>query len=66
MKANVIVALNLSGARRSANYRADPDRSIQRYYTAFEQARRHRALSQPDVSTLGVATPLVKWALLHS
>ena len=53
-------------ARRAANYRADPDRAIQRYYTAFEQARRHRTLSNPNTSTLGVMTPLVKWAALHS
>ena len=53
-------------ARRAATNRADPDRAIQRYYTAFEQARRHRALSQPDASPLAVAAPLVKWAMLHS
>ena len=53
-------------ARRSAMNRTDPDRAIQRYYTAFEQARRHRALSQPDASTVGVAKPLVRWGLMHS
>ena len=53
-------------ARRSAMNRADPDRAIQRYYTAFEQARRHRVLSRPDTSTLGMVTPIVKWAMLHS
>ena len=53
-------------ARRSAMTRTDPDRVIQRYYTAFEQARRHRSLSKPDTSTLGLVSPLVKWGLLHS
>ncbi len=53
-------------ARRSAENRADPDRIIQRYYTAFEQARRHRALCQPSTSTYSLTSPLVKWAVMHT
>ena len=53
-------------ARRSATNRTDPDRAIQRYYTAFEQARRHRALSKPNTSTIGTVGPLAKWGLLHT
>ena len=53
-------------ARRSAMHRSDPGRTVERYYTAFEQARRHRALSRPDASTVGLTVPLVKWAMLHS
>ena len=53
-------------ARRSAQNRADPDRVIQRYYTAFEQARRHRALCRPDTSKIGLMKPLAKWVMFHS
>lgn len=53
-------------AQRSAVNRTDPDRVIQRYYTAFEQARRHRSLCQPDTSQVALTAPLVKWAMLHS
>jgi glycosyltransferase involved in cell wall biosynthesis len=53
-------------AQRSARLRSDPARCVDRYYQAFEQARRHRALSNPDQSTWGRTMPLVRWMATHA
>ncbi|MEM6861873.1 MAG: glycosyltransferase, partial [Myxococcota bacterium] len=53
-------------ARSSALARTDRQAHIDRYYRAFEQARRHRALSKPDLSTLGRWKPIVRWTALHA
>ncbi len=53
-------------AQRSARLRSDPDRCLERYYAAFRQARRHRALSKPDTSRLGQLLPLVRWTATHA
>jgi glycosyltransferase involved in cell wall biosynthesis len=52
-------------ARRNATKRSDPDRVVQRYYAAFEQARRHRALCRPDASALARARLLARWTGIH-
>lgn len=52
-------------ARRNATKRSDPDRVVQRYYSAFEQARRHRALCRPDASALARARLLARWTGIH-
>lgn len=53
-------------ARRSAQTRSDPERTVQRYYAAFEQARRHRALCRPDASKLAQARLLARWTGIHA
>jgi 1,2-diacylglycerol 3-alpha-glucosyltransferase len=53
-------------ARASALARTDRQAYIDRYYTAFEQARRHRDLSKPDLSTLGRWKPIARWTALHA
>jgi len=52
-------------AQRNAQQRSDPERTIQRYYAAFEQARRHRALCQPDAGALAQARLLARWTSIH-
>lgn len=53
-------------AQRSARQRTDPERCIQRYYTAFEQARRHRALCRPDQTALKQAGGFLRWSAIHA
>ena len=53
-------------AERSARLRTDPDRCIQRYYTAFEQARRHRALCRPDQTLVRQARGFLRWTAIHA
>lgn len=53
-------------AHRSASLRASPERFVQRYYAAFEQARRHRGLCRPDADTLAAVKPIARWLAVHS
>lgn len=53
-------------ARRNASKRSEPERVVQRYYAAFEQARRHRALCRPDASALAQAKLFARWTGIHS
>lgn len=53
-------------ARASARRRVDPERVIAMYYSAFEQARRHRSQAQVDPSVLERVQPLARWTALHT
>lgn len=50
-------------ARRSAEARADLERSVERYYAAFERARRHLDESGPVERSAGAG--LWRWTALH-
>lgn len=52
-------------AHRSAVERADVDRSIDRYYAVFDQARRHRDLSATRTDKLSRLMPLLSWTAMH-
>lgn len=53
-------------AVRSARLRTDPERVINLYYSAFEQARRHRDQAQVSDTLLGRAKPIARWTAMHS
>ncbi len=50
-------------AQRAAAGRSDPANVIDRYYDAFESAKRHRALCKPSASTAALAA---RWLAVHA
>ncbi|MBX2814154.1 MAG: glycosyltransferase [Myxococcales bacterium] len=54
-------------AKQSAMNRADPDRIISMYYSAFKQARRHRDTVTIEPNLLkNQILPIARWTALHS
>ena len=53
-------------AQKSALQRVDPDRVIGMYYSAFEQARRHRNQIHIQPTMLNRFLPIARWTAIHS
>ena len=53
-------------AAGSARHRVDPERTIGMYYSAFEQARRHRNRAPAQAGMLEQIRPLARWTAMHS
>jgi 1,2-diacylglycerol 3-alpha-glucosyltransferase len=53
-------------ARKNARQRSDSERCIQRYYTAFKDARQHCARTWQPSSAPAQLAPLMRWAWINT